>query len=393
MKFLITSSSGSRAVFTERKLLSSIGLCWNNDKTRLVLGFDNLQLDPLQKRNLLENSNIRVVIVDDFEPFRGFLCALLRKMPKLEVICELSDGLAAVQKAEELNPDLIFLDIGLPTLNGIEAARQIRRLVPKTKIIFLSQESSDDVVQEAFSLGVLGYVVKTLAGSELLPAVKAVLEGKQFVSGGVTGQDSAAADRSHPSEVRPSDAPFDSQETEITRRHEVFFYPDDASFLESFSGFIKAALECGNAVVVVATESHLVSLRQTLQAQGVGLAAAVQQGVYIALDVEEVLSTFMINSLPDRVRFLRVASDLITTAAKAANGKHRGVSACGECAPTLWGEGSAEAAIQVEQLWDEVARTYGIDILCGYSSGSFHGDKDSHIFQKIRAKHSGFYQE
>jgi DNA-binding NarL/FixJ family response regulator len=343
---------------------------------------------------LLENSNIRVVIVDDFEPFRGFVRALLRKMPELEVICELADGLAAVQKAEELNPDLILLDIGLPTLNGIEAARQIRKLVPRAKIIFLSQESSDDVVQRAFSLGALGYVVKALAGSELLPAVKAVLEGKQFVSGGVTGQDSAAVpDRSHPSEVRPSDAPSDSQETEIARRHEVFFYPDDASFLESFSGFIKAALESGNAVVVVATAPHLVSLQQTLQAQGVGLAAAVQRGVYVALDVEEVLSTFMVDGLPDRVRFLRVASDLIRTATKAVNGKPRCVSACGECAPTLWGERSPEAAIQVEQLWDEVARTRGVDILCGYSSGSFHGDKDSHIFQKIRAEHSGVYKE
>jgi DNA-binding NarL/FixJ family response regulator len=166
-----------------------------------VSGFDDLQLDPLQKGCLLENSNIRVVIVDDLEPFRGFVRALLRKMPELEVICELSDGLAAVQKAQELNPDLILLDIGLATLNGIEAARQIRKLVPRAKIIFLSQESSDDVVQEALSLGVMGYVVKAVAGSELLLAVKALLEGKRFVSGGVTGQDSAAPDRSHPSDV------------------------------------------------------------------------------------------------------------------------------------------------------------------------------------------------
>jgi DNA-binding NarL/FixJ family response regulator len=112
--------------------------------------------------------------------------------------------LAAVQKADELNPDLILLDIGLPSLNGIEAARQIRKLVPKAKIIFLSQESSDDVVQEALSLGALGYVVKALAGSELLAAVKGVLDGKQFVSGGVIGQDSTDAPaRSHPSEARP----------------------------------------------------------------------------------------------------------------------------------------------------------------------------------------------
>jgi DNA-binding NarL/FixJ family response regulator len=100
----------------------------------------------------------------------------------LEVVCELSDGLAAVQKAEELKPDLILLDIGLPGLNGIEAGRQIRKVVPSAKIIFLTQESSEDVVQEALSLGALGYVVKTRAGSDLLAAVETVLEGKQYVS-------------------------------------------------------------------------------------------------------------------------------------------------------------------------------------------------------------------
>lgn len=318
---------------------------------------------------------------------------MLQQKPELEVVCELSDGLAAVQKAEELNPDLILLDIGLPSLNGIEAARQIRKLVPTVQIIFLSQESSDEIVKEALSLGALGYVVKTLAGSELLSAVKTVLEGKQFVSTRLTGQDYAAPDRSHPSEVPPSNAPSDSQKTEITRRHEVFFYCDDASFLKSFSGFIKAALESGNAVVVVVTESHHVRLRQTLQEQGVDVATVVDEGRYIPLSVAETLSTFMVDGLPNRVRFMRVAGDLIRTATKVVNGKHGGVSACGECAPTLWGERSAEAAIQVEQLWDEVARTYGVDILCGYLSGSFHGDEDSHIFQKIRAEHSDLYQQ
>jgi DNA-binding NarL/FixJ family response regulator len=101
----------------------------------------------------------------------------------LEVVCELSDGLAAVQKAVELKPDLVLLDIGLPGLNGIEAGRQIRKLVPNAKIIFLTQESSADVVQEALRLGALGYVVKTRAGSDLMPAVEAVLQGKQFASG------------------------------------------------------------------------------------------------------------------------------------------------------------------------------------------------------------------
>lgn len=96
--------------------------------------------------------------------------------------------LDAVRSAEELRPDLILLDIGLPTLNGIAAARRIRKLSPKSKIIFVSQESSPDVVQEALNSGAWGYVVKTQAGTDLLAAVDAVLEGRQFVSAALSGQ-------------------------------------------------------------------------------------------------------------------------------------------------------------------------------------------------------------
>jgi DNA-binding NarL/FixJ family response regulator len=106
----------------------------------------------------------------------------LEKRSELQVICEVSDGMEAVQKAEELKPDLILLDIGLPKLNGIEAARQIRKLSPQSKIIFVSQESSADMVQAALSSGALGYVVKTRAGSDLLAAIEAAILEKQFVS-------------------------------------------------------------------------------------------------------------------------------------------------------------------------------------------------------------------
>jgi len=129
----------------------------------------------------LETPTARVLVVDDYEPFRRFVCSTLKQRPDLEVVGEASDGLEAVQKAEELRPDLIVLDIGLPRLNGIEVARQIRKLCPECKILFLSQESSADVVQEALSLGALGYMVKAHAGSELLTAVETVCQGKQFV--------------------------------------------------------------------------------------------------------------------------------------------------------------------------------------------------------------------
>jgi len=122
-----------------------------------------------------------ILVVDDFEPWRRFVSSLLRTILELQVAGEASDGLEAVQKAAELKPDLILLDIALPTLNGIEAARQIRKLVPESKIIFLSQESSADVVQAALSVGACGYVVKANAGRELPAAVETVISGMKFV--------------------------------------------------------------------------------------------------------------------------------------------------------------------------------------------------------------------
>jgi len=130
-------------------------------------------------------SSVRVLVVEDFEPFRQVIRSLLRKRREFQVICEVSDGLEAVWKSEELQPDLILLDIGLPTLNGIEASRRIRRVAPKSRILILTQEFSPDVVQEALSLGAAGYVFKTQAGSDLLAAMDAVFQGKQFVSSGL----------------------------------------------------------------------------------------------------------------------------------------------------------------------------------------------------------------
>ena len=130
---------------------------------------------------------VRVLLVEDFEPFRRFIRPTLQEA-ELQVVGEVSDGLEAVQKAEELQPDLILLDIGLPTLNGIEAARRIRKLSPESKIIFVTQESSADVIEEALSSGAMGYVVKAHAASELLAAVEAVFQDRQFVSNGVVAQ-------------------------------------------------------------------------------------------------------------------------------------------------------------------------------------------------------------
>lgn len=119
--------------------------------------------------------------------FRAAVSALLRKKPELQIVDEASDGIEAVQKARQLQPDLILLDIGLPKLNGIAATRQIRELAPQSKIIFVTQETSADVMEEAIGLGGMGYVVKSMVQSELLKAIDLVLTGTHFIGSGLTG--------------------------------------------------------------------------------------------------------------------------------------------------------------------------------------------------------------
>jgi DNA-binding NarL/FixJ family response regulator len=127
-------------------------------------------------------SSVRVMVVEDFPLFCRLICAKLEQRPELRVVGVVSDGLEAVLKAEELKPELILLDIGLPTLNGIDAARRIRRLLPESKIIVLSLHTSPPFVQEAMGLGAWGYVFKSHAEAHLLTAIDAVLSGKRYVS-------------------------------------------------------------------------------------------------------------------------------------------------------------------------------------------------------------------
>lgn len=125
---------------------------------------------------------IRILVVDDFEPFRRFVCSALQQRPGFLVIGEAVDGLQAIQRTEELQPDLIVLDIGMPRMNGIEAGRRIRKICPKAKIIFVSQDSSTEVVREAFQLGGRGYLAKSDLANDLLSGIDAVFEGKEFLS-------------------------------------------------------------------------------------------------------------------------------------------------------------------------------------------------------------------
>jgi DNA-binding NarL/FixJ family response regulator len=132
----------------------------------------------------------RVMVVDDFTDWRRQVCSILEQHQELSVVGEASDGAEAVQKAAELKPDMIVLDIGLPKLNGIEAAARIAKLSPRSRVLFLSQDNDVGTVQAAFETGAWGYVHKLSASDELLSAVAALLQGRRFVSSGISSEES-----------------------------------------------------------------------------------------------------------------------------------------------------------------------------------------------------------
>ena len=315
----------------------------------------------------------RVLIVDDHASWRRFISTALQPDSRLEVIGEASDGFEAVQKAEALRPDLIVLDIGLPTLNGIEAARRIRTVSPHSNILFFSEQRAPDIAEAALATGASGYVVKSDADSDFLPAIDAIIRGASFISprfaghafagGGVVGASSG------------------------TYRHEVLFTSDETSLLDRYAVFASAALATGSAAIVVTRRAYGDALYRRFKAHNLDIDRAIEDGRYLWLDVEDALSTILLDGWPDEQRFWPAMTPLVEAAARASTCNPARVVACGECAAQLWKQGGAAAAIRLEQLWDRLARKYGVALLCGYALPSADSG-DQETLEQIAAQHS-----
>jgi len=125
---------------------------------------------------------VRVLVVDDVEDWRKSISLLLKEYPTIEIVGEASDGVCAVQMAQEMQPTVILLDIGLPRLDGIQVAGWIRKLSSKSKIIFVSQQIDPDVVHVAMEIGASGFVLKSDIVQSLISAIQAAIRGEKFMS-------------------------------------------------------------------------------------------------------------------------------------------------------------------------------------------------------------------
>jgi len=308
----------------------------------------------------------KVLVVEDHELFRQALCGFLQQRADVLIVGESTDGLDAVHQAEARQPDVILLDIGLPTLNGLQVVSRIRATVPNARVLLVTNESSLDVVEEAFRRGAHGYVYKPRLHQDLFLVFDAILGGGRHVS--------RSLERIADGDVAAS------------HRHDVLFCSSDAILENAFSHFIAGELGEGKAVIVLATDSHDRNIRRLLHASDVNVDLVIQQERYLPVHIDDVLAQVSINGWPDEARFAHAAGDLLRSAASRATGHHPKVAACGECAPTLWARGHFDAAIRLEHLWDELSSGQHLDTLCAYPIAAHH--HDARLVRQLCGEHT-----
>ena len=320
----------------------------------------------------MEEQSFRILVVDDYEPWRRFATSELQRQPGLLIVGETADGLRAVEQARELRPDLILLDISLPTLNGIEAARRIRQHSSNSKVLFCSQNLSPDIAEEAFGTGAAGYVVKADAASDLLSAVTAVRQGRRFVSRSLAGHDFAQ-----------------TQDPPLVRGlgHVVQFYTDDFVLLDGLAALLRGSLSAGDSAAAIMTSAHRGSLERRLIAQGMEAREATKNGRLVMLDADQTLSEFMTAAGPSRERFLFRFGDSLRKLQTAAVVKNKRLVVFGEMVAVLWAQQRHDAAIQLEELWNELAETCSFYLCCAYPASAFR-EKKGGPYARICAQHS-----
>ena len=317
-----------------------------------------------------------ILVVDDYEPWRRHLASTLGNNPHWRIVGEAADGPEAVAKAIDIRPDLILLDVGLPTVNGIEAARQILERNPALNILFVSEHQSWEVAEAALHTGARGYLCKSDSGRELSPALDAVAAGGRFVAARFGGR--VVDNASH-------------QRSADIRRHEALYYSTEALLLDRWASVAEEALDESATFLLLTTPSREQRLRAMLEKRGANLPVPISEGRYVSLGVDETLSKFMVGDRLDETRFWTAATSLMLSLAKASTAEQPHVVACGECAPTLCVRGNAEAAVRLEQLWDELTRTYNLDTVCGFALDACQCEDPGAVLEDMKSIHTATY--
>ena len=302
----------------------------------------------------------RVLLVDDYKPWLRYVVSAIVKDPAWSLVGLASDGLEALEQADAHDPEIILLDIGLPSLDGLEVAQRILKRSPTVAILFVTALSSVDVAKAALAIGARGYILKANASTELLPAMHTIAGGARFVGDGLGSL---------------SESPI--------VQHDVGFYTDEDLLVDEYARIAGRALASGRTFIIASCAARHARLRARLLKDGVDVDGALGEDRYREVDPTAIIDGVMRGESVDERQFWTLAHDLV-----AEFGPHAGghVVVCGECAPTLLNQGDVRSALQLEHLWDEFARAHHIDTFCGYLMPAHAAD--AHTLDALRAAHA-----
>jgi DNA-binding NarL/FixJ family response regulator len=303
----------------------------------------------------------RVVLVDDDG---AILKAISRFLSvEFDVAAAVTDGRSALDTVPRLDPDLVVLDISMPGLDGLQTAAELKRLGVRAKIVFLTMNEDDGFVANAMRVGAMGYVVKTLASSDLLPALRHAFAGRRYL---------------------PSLAPLAMTDTVA---HALQFRGDDSSWLDDITEALIGALHRGDIIASALIESNRDAIAVRMHERGWNAADLEREGRYLVFDAEDAATRVMRDGRPDRESIARMIAALEHARASSAAGS-RQLTIVGEIAATLCRRGNPEAAFEVERIWDEVTAGLPILTLCTYPIACFDDDRAHGLASAISTCHS-----
>jgi CheY-like chemotaxis protein len=287
-----------------------------------------------------------------------------------DVVSTVTDGRAAVEATMTLRPDIVVLDIGMPALDGVQTALELKTLHSPARVVFLTMHNEEEYIVSGLTCGARAYVLKARMASDLITALERVLGGRMFIS---------------PTSVAKSEAPL--WWTHGKCNHALQFYSDDDLLLDELGVIVAAALQAGNGACMNATEAHREGLARRLQTHGVDVSDAIRKGHYAVFDAAETLTSFMSGGELDVVRCASTFRTMATSSRGASQNEPSRIAAYGEIAAIACAHGRTDLALQLEQLWSDVSMTGSTFTICGYPIGPHRVPEQSAVFAEICGEH------
>ena len=277
-----------------------------------------------------------------------------------DVVGAASGGRQALELTQRLDPDVVVLDIGMPELDGFQTLQELRRTGSRAKVLMLTMYDGDAYVTSAVNEGAQGFVVKSGLHTDLVSAIDHALDGRFFV-------------------------PSLTSLATTGRNHTAQFHMNDQNFLDGAARFAGEVLRSGEPFVVLGLPEMRNGIAQRLSENGTDLRSMVADGRYVEVDVRESLSQFMRGGMPDAARIDEIVAALEDR--RAARGPQTRLTLLGNMAGTLCRDGNFEAAIELEQIWEDRTRNLPFFTVCHYSADCFQEPKGRELFPKVCAEH------